>query len=261
LSGFERWTDETRHALAAAYDGALEALAIKALDAGMIPDAVNWSRRLVAADALNSRIVLLLMRALELAGDRAGAIRAAELHASVLKHDIDVDLPDEILREVQRPEASSYAVEAQTSPADGRSSDRARPCGPNRSWRQRPAIGQSSRSLLPARPRRWAAIGIAGALLISVSTLAAFTIANRTKATRRRWCSRSLHLARVQGDSAYSTTERARGRTLAQEIVQRIVRRSSTCSTTPAAPGGGPTSTSERSCKWRAAPERIGAQQ
>lgn len=90
---FSRWQDAERAELAQAYMDALEKLARSADESGLRDDAVNWWRQLAAADPLHSRGAIGLMRALDAAGDRAGALRHAELHQALLRDELEAN-PD-----------------------------------------------------------------------------------------------------------------------------------------------------------------------
>jgi len=90
---FERWVDGERDRLARACSGALERLATRAETEGTPLDAVEWWRRLAAHDPYGSRVALRLAQALEAAGERAGALRAAEAHASRMREELGVE-PD-----------------------------------------------------------------------------------------------------------------------------------------------------------------------
>ncbi len=93
LSEFERWVEAKRGLLAWRYQQAMEALAAAAAAAGDTHAVVMWWRRVVEHDPLSSRSALGLMRALVADGDRAGALKYAELHASLVRSELDVD-PD-----------------------------------------------------------------------------------------------------------------------------------------------------------------------
>ena len=90
---FERWVDGERDRLARACSGALERLATLAETEGTPLDAVEWWRRLAAHDPYGSRVALRLAQALEAAGERAGALRAAEAHAARMREELGVE-PD-----------------------------------------------------------------------------------------------------------------------------------------------------------------------
>jgi DNA-binding SARP family transcriptional activator len=90
-SDFERWADENRRALANKYADALEKLSGVATSAFDTATALDWARRLNAADVLNTRAALLLVNALDAAGDRSSAIRQGELHVRLLWTELGVE--------------------------------------------------------------------------------------------------------------------------------------------------------------------------
>jgi len=98
---FEQWADEHRRAFAAKYADALEKLTVVAIGRHELSAAVEWARRLNAADALNTRAALLLMSALDTAGDRAGAIKHGELHAALLRHELEVEPSAELVQALE----------------------------------------------------------------------------------------------------------------------------------------------------------------
>ena len=87
---FGFWLDQSRTELAHAYVGALRALVDRQERSGDVHGRVATCRRLVAADPHTGLHVRALMRALDAAGDRPGAIRQAEEHALRLKEDLDL---------------------------------------------------------------------------------------------------------------------------------------------------------------------------
>ncbi|HEX6369167.1 MAG TPA: BTAD domain-containing putative transcriptional regulator [Longimicrobium sp.] len=90
---FERWVDTERDRLARACSGALERLASASEEDGRTLEAVEWWRRLAAHDPYGSRVALRLAQALEAAGERAGALLAAEAHAARVREELGVE-PD-----------------------------------------------------------------------------------------------------------------------------------------------------------------------
>jgi len=90
---FERWVDETRARLARAYVGALRDLALAAQRAGRPQLAVEWWRRVAAADPVSSQSALALMQALVEAGDTAAAIQHARVHDAYVRQVLDAS-PD-----------------------------------------------------------------------------------------------------------------------------------------------------------------------
>ncbi len=96
---FERWTDGERERLRRGYLNALEEVAEGAAARGDLDAAARWWRTLTAEEPYNSRVTVGLMRTLESAGDRAGAIREAEAHAERLRADLDA-APSPAVREL-----------------------------------------------------------------------------------------------------------------------------------------------------------------
>lgn len=86
---FEHWLDAERARLGHRYVTALEKLAEEAERRGDFAAGLGWWRRLAAHDPYSGRIALRLMRALEAAGDRAGALRHARAHAALLQDEFD----------------------------------------------------------------------------------------------------------------------------------------------------------------------------
>jgi Tol biopolymer transport system component/DNA-binding SARP family transcriptional activator len=99
---FEQWTDARRRELASAHSTLLEELTTATLADGAVLEAVRWARALAASDPFNSRATLLLVQALEEAGDRAGAFQHAERHALLLRTELGVDPPSEVQTVLQR---------------------------------------------------------------------------------------------------------------------------------------------------------------
>jgi DNA-binding SARP family transcriptional activator/TolB-like protein len=93
---FERWVERERDRLARAYATALEALAEAAEEEGSLLRAVECWRRLAAHDPLSSRVALRLARALDDAGERPSALRAAESHTALVREELGVR-PDPVL--------------------------------------------------------------------------------------------------------------------------------------------------------------------
>jgi DNA-binding SARP family transcriptional activator/tetratricopeptide (TPR) repeat protein len=90
---FERWVETERAALRHDYVSALEALAERACATGNGRAAVESWRRLAAADPLNARAVVGLMRGLEAAGERAAALQHARVYEQLVREELDAE-PD-----------------------------------------------------------------------------------------------------------------------------------------------------------------------
>ena len=133
---FERWVEGERDRLSRRYAGALEQLARVADTRDDHAAAVQWWSRLAEHAPYTARVAVRLMRALDLAGDRAGAIRHADQHAARLHADLDAE-PD--------PEVQAVVMQLRTQPAKG-GRDRASDAGPP----LRPS-GGTSHAVVPRR--------------------------------------------------------------------------------------------------------------
>lgn len=88
---FEDWMDRARETLGDSYRAALERLARRSDAMGDPLGAVEWWRRLVAEDPLNTRVTMGLITALDAAGDRAGALRQISLHRMHLQRELGIE--------------------------------------------------------------------------------------------------------------------------------------------------------------------------
>ena len=116
---FGYWLDERRAFIAHEYMAALRTVAERDAAAGRWHECVGMYRKLVAADPHSGKYAVALMRALDAAGDRAGAIRHAAEHAQRRRMDLELD-PD--------PDVAGLAVHLQhaTGDAGKRAGDRER---------------------------------------------------------------------------------------------------------------------------------------
>jgi TolB-like protein/Tfp pilus assembly protein PilF len=105
---FGYWLDECRSELAHAYTSALLEVAGRQERSGDLQGRVGSCRRLVASDPYSGVYARALMRSLDAAGDRAGAMQHASDHARRLRADLDLG-PD--------PEVVAFAAELRASPA------------------------------------------------------------------------------------------------------------------------------------------------
>jgi len=105
LSGakeFEDWVESERQRLAVQYAEALESLAESAEASDDFPRAVGWWQRLVAYDPYNSRFAVRLMQAMAAAGDPANALQYAQEHEQLLRRELDIDPPEDVLALAER---------------------------------------------------------------------------------------------------------------------------------------------------------------
>ena len=107
---FGQWADGERARLAGAYARALERLAEEAEQRGDFRGAVEWWERRAAHDPYDSRIAQCLMRALDASGNRARAIQHAALHERLLREELDVQMPAEVSRLVERMRTEPLAA-------------------------------------------------------------------------------------------------------------------------------------------------------
>jgi DNA-binding SARP family transcriptional activator len=98
---YEQWLEGERERLARAHLGALEALAVRAEASGDRNRAVEWWRKAAAAEPYNTRVAVGLMRALAASGDRAGAVRWAKVHETLLLAEFGIE-PDPALQALVR---------------------------------------------------------------------------------------------------------------------------------------------------------------
>ena len=95
---FDRWVEEERRALDHDADVAFEKCAAAAEGRGDHATAVTWWRRMAGKDPINARVAIRLMRALEAAGDRNGAIRHAAIHQALVQEQLDLPADADVVR-------------------------------------------------------------------------------------------------------------------------------------------------------------------
>ena len=111
---FAYWLDDRRSELTHAYVGALLALAERQEQCGDVHGRVGTCRRLVAVDPHSSVYALAMMRALDSAGDRAGARQHASDHAERLRTDLELPPDPEVIALAK--ELANAPVRRQPSP-------------------------------------------------------------------------------------------------------------------------------------------------
>jgi DNA-binding SARP family transcriptional activator/TolB-like protein/Tfp pilus assembly protein PilF len=135
---FEQWVTRERDRLVRACGASLEALAEAAAAAGAPSQAAEWWYRAASLDPLSPRVALRLMQALDAAGERAAALRHAQVYETLFRDEVGAeidpaihDLAERLRREPLRPPgdasraadehmatALAAAVDATPQPAD-----------------------------------------------------------------------------------------------------------------------------------------------
>jgi DNA-binding SARP family transcriptional activator len=87
---FDRWMDSERAALAHSYGTVVEKLARAAESRGDPADAVAWYRKAASHDPLNARLSVGLMRSLVATGDRAAAVRHAQIYEVLVDQELGI---------------------------------------------------------------------------------------------------------------------------------------------------------------------------
>lgn len=108
---FDRWLEQERARLARRYAEALGGLAAAALERGDAPRATTYLRRLAAHDPLDTRTALRLMEAMAAAGDRAGALRHARIHAALVEQELGLPPDTRVAALAQRLQEEAAAAE------------------------------------------------------------------------------------------------------------------------------------------------------
>jgi TolB-like protein/DNA-binding SARP family transcriptional activator len=99
---FESWRDGERARLERAVAEALEKLAAAAEADAAPAAALRWWRQRAALDPCNGRVARRLMQALDAAGDRAGALQHARVHAVLLREQLDAPPDAEVAAYAER---------------------------------------------------------------------------------------------------------------------------------------------------------------
>lgn len=121
-NGFEHWLDGERSRRARAYAEALERLARSRAAEGRHAESAGLWQRLAALEPLNSRIAVEVMRALAVAGDRAGAVRHARTHTTLVESELggppDRDV-EALALAMRAPADPTSAAEPPVRPSSG----------------------------------------------------------------------------------------------------------------------------------------------
>jgi len=104
----ERWAAAERGELERTYAEALERLALQAEDDGRHDQSIAYWRRLLQLDPLNGRVVAGVMRALDAAGDRAGALQQARAHEGLLQRELGAPPDPDVVRLADALQSGAY---------------------------------------------------------------------------------------------------------------------------------------------------------
>lgn len=110
---FERWADHERERLARECMDAVEQLAAAAEASERWHDAAQWWARAEEIDPFCTPCVIRRMRALSRAGDRANALRVADVHRRRLARELDVEPDASFYQELARLQAKEPAAPTQ----------------------------------------------------------------------------------------------------------------------------------------------------
>ncbi len=117
---FEQWQDAERLRCAREYASALESLAAAASARGDHAAAVRWWRRLAAAEPVSTPAAIGLIEALVAAGDRAGALQFAGVHAALVRQHLETDPAPAVEQWISRLRAGDVPAAAPGAPAAAR---------------------------------------------------------------------------------------------------------------------------------------------
>src|SRR5918998_2594018 len=149
---------------AQAYARALRALASEREAATDPGGAALWWRRLAAHEPHDSRTTIRLLRALEAGGDIGGALRAGLAHEAMLRDDLELGPPEELVEEMDRLRREH----------PGRATELSAPSAPptQEPLENRPAASPAAEAQVPRQPRvrRRHLVGIAvlGGLILAL---------------------------------------------------------------------------------------------
>lgn len=115
-SEFDRWAEETRAVLAAEFARVLEEDAEECERRGNYEGAVRAWRRLAAHERYSTRAALRLAQALERTGDAAAAAQHLSVHECLLREELEIAAPPELVDARERLRRGAPRVDDRTSP-------------------------------------------------------------------------------------------------------------------------------------------------
>jgi DNA-binding SARP family transcriptional activator len=190
---FERWAEDERAALTREVEQAIETLATEASARGDRQAAVQWWQRLAVRNPRKTRVVVALMSELAATGDRAGALRHAEMYHTLVRDDADVD-PNpavaELAEKLKRVPASSPgspvpAVTPHAPPVRAPTPERPAPEPPLSARRASRADTPALTTLQRLGPYRFAAAAVT--LMAVIVLLTAWLLRPRAPVAERAW--------------------------------------------------------------------------
>jgi DNA-binding SARP family transcriptional activator/Tfp pilus assembly protein PilF len=171
---FERWLDAERVRREQAFFEALDALAKAATARGDSAGSVRCRRQRASADPLSATAALDLIRALEVVGDRTGAIQHARIYQQLVRATLEVEPDPAVAALANEIAARSVAGHRETAadislalPASGRGSGGSPPLAEPGAAHPSVAIAVN-----PTR-RRISKVGRTSALVVALCSLAA----------------------------------------------------------------------------------------
>jgi DNA-binding SARP family transcriptional activator len=177
----ERWRSGVAQRLVNRMLTTFDSLARDAAAANDRERAVHWRKRQLELDQLNTASARQLVEAMQAAGDRAGAIRQAQLHEALLQSELNLD-PDPtfraLLERLRVPDATADATSPPSDAALGATD------APTVTAESRMSASDSSAA--PFVHRRWTPRAILGAAVAAVVLIVALTLLRaRTHADAR----------------------------------------------------------------------------
>ena len=204
--GFERWAEEERTRLTREAELALEGLAAEAASRGDHAASVQRWQRLATMEPRKTRVVLSLMSELAASGDRAAALKHAEIYHTLVRDDLDAEpnpavaaLADRLRREpaVVKPQRRTMeravavpTAEPKVEPASATASQSAIAAEPQTAPaapaapRPRPTVEW----LRQRTTRAYRVAGVAAALVLLLALSLAWVLAGKRRAdSNRAW--------------------------------------------------------------------------
>jgi DNA-binding SARP family transcriptional activator/Tfp pilus assembly protein PilF len=200
--GFERWVDEERARLTREVEFALESLAAEAAGKGDHAGAVQRWQRLAAMEPRKTRVVLSLMTELAAAGDRAAALRHAEIYHTLVRDDLEAEpnpavgaLAEKLRREPAKTEAPRRTTDPRIPAASALNTAPA-PAAPARASAppiasvpsEGPAVHRETPlRLVGQKVRSYRVVGFAAGLLVLLGLSLAWVQKARGRDAERAW--------------------------------------------------------------------------